>query len=702
VAAALARDGNVQYAEPDYIARRAAAPNDPRYGDQWALAKIQIGGAWNVTNGTETTIIAVLDSGIDLTHPDLTPNFWSNPGEIAGNGVDDDSNGFVDDMLGWNFIVGSNDLMDDNGHGTLVAGLAAARTNNSIGIAGVCGNCRLMPVKVMQGSGAANYSDIAAGIYYAANKGAKVINFSLGGYADSQTLRDAVNYAVALNTTLVGGAGNDNLGDAFYPAAYDNVIAVAGTNQSDVKTGFSNYGTWVDVSAPGEAVLTTANGGDYLTSSGTSFSSPIAAGLAGLILSAHPDWTPAMVRAQLIHTADSIDAANPTYAGKLGAGRINATRAIQAPSPILTVGGYSVNGVPNGRPNFGESATLNVSVYNDWADATNVNGTLSTTDPNVTVTSGSASFGNIASGQTGTNSTAFQIAVATAAGYNHAIPFSLALTANGGYATTVNFTVTTQSNQTNFSGTITGDVLWTSDRIYNVTGNLGIAPGATLTIQPGTTIKFTGNFALNIGGTLIADGTSSEPITFMPSTTGGTWNRIYFDDTSTDAVTDGLGNYIRNSTRSVRAPTAYVSGNILRYVSVQGATNGIVCNNATPYLYQVTTDKGGVNCTLGDTPLWLQNSTLAAGVNVTGTLPAYPIPEPLPVNVTIQRNTIRGGGITVNNLGANVYTNTVSGGVKIGTGQFPATRYPAADCVLGHYRVDTFTLTHTRVKAPLT
>ncbi|MFQ5420969.1 MAG: S8 family serine peptidase, partial [Anaerolineae bacterium] len=448
VATALTADPDVEYAEPDYIARQADAPDDPRYGEQWALQKIQIEGAWTVVTGTSAIVIAMVDSGIDLEHPDLVPNLWTNPGEVPDNGVDDDGNGFVDDVRGWNFVSGSNDVGDDNGHGTLVAGIAAARTDNGTGIAGVCGQCRTMPVKVMQPSGVANYSDIAAGVAYAAAKGARVINLSLGGYANSRALQDAIAYAVSQNVVVVGGAGNDNTSRPFYPAAYDDVIAVAGTTISDTRAAFSNYGPWVDLSAPGEDILTTALGGDYVQNSGTSMAAAYGAGLAGLLLSLHPDWTPALVRAQLMHTADSIDVLNPSYEGQLGSGRLNAAQAIQPPVPILTYAGYSINGTSNGRPEFGADVALTVSVYNDWADAQNVTGTLSTADPYVTVVTDTAVFGDISSGQTVANSVPFSTTIDTTAGYNHPIPFTLALSANnGGYTATLAFTVTTRSSE---------------------------------------------------------------------------------------------------------------------------------------------------------------------------------------------------------------------------------------------------------------
>ena len=408
---ALAMLPEIAFAEPDYLAYPAGALHesesprirqlhplfsetqltidDPLYDQQWGLGKINIEGGWSATYGTPTVSIAVIDSGIDLTHIDLAAHLWVNPGEIAGNGVDDDNNSYIDDVNGWDFVSGSNDVSDDNGHGTLVSGVAAAVGGNGQGIAGTCPQCSLMTVKVMQASGVANYSDIASGVMYAAQKGAKVINISLGGYANSNILRTAIDAAASTyGAVIVAGAGNDNLDQPFYPAAYDNVLAVAGTQSDDTKVGTSNYATWVDVSAPGIDIRTTALGGGWVDNSGTSFAAPFASGLAGLLRTLHPDWNQSTIRSQIVHTTDEIESANPTYAGLLGSGRLNAGTAMQAPHPLLAMSGYAVNGQADGRPILGASSQLTVTLSNDWWNALGVTGVLSTTDPYVTMTNG--------------------------------------------------------------------------------------------------------------------------------------------------------------------------------------------------------------------------------------------------------------------------------------------------------------------------
>ena len=663
--AALNANPNIEWAEPDYIARATVAPNDPLYAEQWGVAKIDAPAAWDVVTGTPAIVIAIIDSGIDLTHPDLQANLWVNPAEVPGNGIDEDSNGYVDDVRGWNFVNGTNNVSDGGGHGTQVAGVAAAVTNNALGIAGVCWNCKIMPVRVMADSGISNYSDIALGVKYAADKGAHVINLSLGGYAYSNALRDAINYAVNdNNVVVVAGAGNDNVSTPFYPAAYDNVIAVAGTTDVDTKADFSDYGAWVDVSAPAVDIMTTYLGGDWGLANGTSLAAPFVAGVAALIRSQHPEWNATMVRNQILQTADPIDTLNPSYAGQLGFGRDNAAQAMQAPRPAIALAGISVNGDPLGRPIPGESATVAITLRNDWWDADGVTGVLSTTDPYVTFNQATASYGDLASGATGTSSPIYAFTIASGAGYNHPIPFTLTVNADdGAYSVTHTFTVTTRSGEELVCGSILQDTVWTSDKTYIATCNIGIAPGVTLTIQPGTEVRFNDTYGLNVGGTLLADGTADQPIRMVANGANG-WRGIRFDDASVDAQADTEGQYW--------------SGNLLRYVEIEGSTFGINVLSATPYLAHLDLDattvvSQSISGSLGATPLWLMDSVISGGetaVVLTGAVNAHRnviagvgvIVSTGPV--TISSNVFSGGGVEVNNGG----TGTISDNVITGGG----------------------------------
>jgi subtilisin family serine protease len=267
----------------------------------------------------------VVDAGIDSSHPDLAGQLWVNPGEIPDNGLDDDRNGHVDDIHGWNMVDNNADLSDSTGHGTAMAGIIAAARNDQ-GITGVCPDCRLMVVKVTGDDGLARYPLIAAGIAYAAQNGADVINISLRGRVNSSALWKAVAKA-SQRAVVASGAGNDGGTAPVYPGAYDRVLAVAATAQNDTKLESSNHGDWVDVAAPGSEIRTCRNGGGYWSKSGTSVAAAVASGLAGLLRCQHPDWSPEQVHAQIVQTADCVDSMNPRYKHQLGSGRINADRA---------------------------------------------------------------------------------------------------------------------------------------------------------------------------------------------------------------------------------------------------------------------------------------------------------------------------------------------------------------------------------------
>ncbi len=346
----LKKNPDVVYAERNGIAQAAAIPNDPYFDQLWGLHNTgQTGGtpgadihapeAWDLWTGDDDIILAVTDTGVDYNHPDLAGKMWVNPGEDLNhngvvdpedfNGVDDDGNGFIDDIRGWDFVYGDNNPNDVFGHGTHCSGTAAAIANNGVGIAGVCWHCRIMPVKCLGDDGFGPYDVIANSIYYATDMGAKVISMSLGGTSDSSLLQDAVEYAYEHDVVIVVAAMNNNNDGPAYPAMYEHVIAVGATNHNDRKADFSNYGSWVDVSAPGVNILSTFPDNQYKSWQGTSMATPHVSGLAVLIRSLVPYFTNADVINQIISTTDNIDALNPGYAGLLGSGRINAFKALQ-------------------------------------------------------------------------------------------------------------------------------------------------------------------------------------------------------------------------------------------------------------------------------------------------------------------------------------------------------------------------------------
>jgi subtilisin family serine protease len=346
---------NVEWAEPNYIRKIAIIPDDTNWSLQWALPKIEAPTAWDITTGTAQTVIAVIDTGVDWDHPDLASQIWQNTDEVL-DGSDTDGNGYVDDIRGYDFVSVTadvvypgedyaprdNDPMDFHGHGTHVSGIVASQTNNSLGVAGTCWNCKIMAVRAgykgTDGNGYLEDADCAAAIEYATDNGADIINMSWGDSVSASVIQTAVNYAYSAGVLLVGAAGNQNVSSQFYPAAYSNVIAVAAVDQNDQKASYSNYGSWVDVSAPGGdgggegRIYSTFFDDSYAYSIGTSMASPHVAGLAALLKSFRPSWTHDQLRAKILEKADNIDSLNPDYEGLLGSGRINAYQTFDPPS----------------------------------------------------------------------------------------------------------------------------------------------------------------------------------------------------------------------------------------------------------------------------------------------------------------------------------------------------------------------------------
>jgi thermitase len=321
--AAFKADPGVEFAEPDYIAQVAYEPNDLYYGDgtQWGPQKVFASQAWDLSTGDPNVIIAIIDSGADPNHPDLT-------GKL---------------VTGYNFLNDSTGTTDDHGHGTHVAGIVAAATDNGVGIAGVAFDSRIMPLKVYDKSTSPWYSRIANAIIYAADHGAEVINLSLGNYPSSGYLQYAVNYAWDAGCVLVGAAGNNNSSDPFYPAAYDHVIGVSATDQSDVKASWSNWGSYISVAAPGVSIYSTYwnSGSTYTNMSGTSMAAPHVAGLAALLFSQDGTRSNATVRSLIEGSADDLgDAGWDQY---YGYGRINAYRALGTVSAVIAPTGGSLS-----------------------------------------------------------------------------------------------------------------------------------------------------------------------------------------------------------------------------------------------------------------------------------------------------------------------------------------------------------------------
>ncbi len=343
-------------------------PNDLANYDMWGLTKMSCPAAWDRQHGNAPILVTTIDTGCKITHPDLAANMFINPAEdVNGNGVwdssdvnglDEDMNGYIDDLIGWDFVTADVDptqqavgedyapwdnqvFPDIHGHGTHVMGTAAGVTDNATGVAAASWNVRALPLRAgfawinssgqLRGSG--YEEDFAAAVQYAADMGVRVISISFGGGTSNPMYEVVINYARMNNVLIFGAAGNSNNSQRTYPGAYDSVVAVAATDRSDLKASFSSFGTWVDLSAPGVSICSTLPNStytpyDYGCWSGTSMATPNAAAVAGLLLSYLSTLTATQAINYLQAGSDNIYGLNPTYTGLLGSGRVNAANTL--------------------------------------------------------------------------------------------------------------------------------------------------------------------------------------------------------------------------------------------------------------------------------------------------------------------------------------------------------------------------------------
>ncbi len=398
--AELNRDPEVEFAQPNYIYRICRDPNDPDFADQYAHQLIQMQKAWDISTGSRDIVVAVMDTGVDVNHPDLKENIWVNKGEIPDNKKDDDGNGYVDDVHGWNFGSGDSKVSPTGGptstssHGTQVAGVMAAVGNNGTGVVGVNWQCSIMVLRL---SLSFTSKEVSEALNYAAANGARVVNMSFGGDTfgpeGDPIVKTAIDNAYAKGVLLVASAGNSDSSRPHYPAAYYNVMAVSSTNGEDTKTGHSTFGPWVDIAAPGTDIVTTNLGNEYVATAGTSFSSPYVGAVAALVFAHRPKLTAVEARALLEGTTD------PLYYGDLdpnlcyiGTGRVNAYKALLEADQAYPLGEIAVPGPRQTYASDVNRIDLTVFVHGDsyqldyrlfgQTDWTALTQGVSPTDPN--------------------------------------------------------------------------------------------------------------------------------------------------------------------------------------------------------------------------------------------------------------------------------------------------------------------------------
>ncbi|MCF6268518.1 MAG: S8 family serine peptidase [Melioribacteraceae bacterium] len=481
----LNRDPSIEYAEPVYLSKFESVPDDPLYSSLYHLPQIKAPEAWDIQSNSSDVIIGIIDSGVDWDHEDLADNIWINTAEIPDNGIDDDGNGYIDDVRGWDFVTGvsgsedfnadpnedgetpDNDPMDFNGHGTHVAGIAGATTNNGIGIASASYGATIMALRCgyqsRDGNGYVPSIFAAEAYIYAADNGAVITNQSSGN--SGKAILDAAYYAFLNGVLIVESAGN---GDAVTPSglgAQPWVISVASVNQDDVKTYYSSYGEYVNVSAPGGelfvgndtwGILSTIvhpsnfyGGQLYTKFQGTSMSAPLVASAAALVKANEPSISVVDLFSRIVGTADNIDGLNPDYTGLLGSGRINLHRALTetvSAEPLFKIVKSEILdplGNNNGFLDAGEEVELKITFRNVWQNANNVSVSLLTESPwPVVINNGTSNLGNV----TGVLDTVSWEATATftISAAEDAIPISgqflLNITSDG-FAQTIDYTI---------------------------------------------------------------------------------------------------------------------------------------------------------------------------------------------------------------------------------------------------------------------
>ena len=365
----------ISYVQPNYEQKTLAIPNDPRFEELYAMRNVgQTGGtsgcdisatlAWDRTTGNESVIVGVIDSGVDYNHEDLTANMWVNSGEVPGDGIDNDGNGVVDDVYGYNSIEDSGDPMDDNKHGTHCAGTIAAVGNNGIGVAGVCWTARIMALKFLDANGRGDTANALACIEYAVLNGAKILSNSWGGGAYSYALKEMIDAVGKQGVLFVAAAGNEGTNNdvtPHYPSSYscENIIAVLSVDHNDRRASSSCYGLEsVDIAAPGVNILSCYMGGGYVKLSGTSMATPHVSGAAALLLSVNQGMTPYQIKEILMNSGDPV-AEGLCVSGK----RLNVARALRSSGRWLSV---SKERIENLEP--GTQTDLGITFDAGWCE----------------------------------------------------------------------------------------------------------------------------------------------------------------------------------------------------------------------------------------------------------------------------------------------------------------------------------------------
>ncbi len=415
--AKIRKDSSVLYAEPDYIIQIDDAPNDFFYDRLWGLEKINVEPAWELTEGDDSVIVAVIDTGVDYSHKDLRDNMYVNQGEIPDNGIDDDGNGYIDDIYGYDFVRNDPDPMDESGHGTHCAGTIGAVGHNALGVIGVSPKVKIMALRFLNRRGIGYNSDAIRCIEYAVDNGAHVLSNSWGGSSYSSALKEAIKYAESKGIVFVAAAGNSNLNtDRYphYPSCYDgdNVISIGASDSSDAKASFSNYGKrTVDVFAPGVGIISTFPGNQFKSYSGTSMATPHVAGAIALFKSFNKEDSPSILKQRIMDSSDILSGMENFC---VSSGRLNVGNMIVNSNPPIHFDISSViieGGDGDGFAESGEVLDVFIEIKNKSGVMRDLSADLISTNGKVTVLSSHAEYPDMLPGDRTHGKEAFRIRV---------------------------------------------------------------------------------------------------------------------------------------------------------------------------------------------------------------------------------------------------------------------------------------------------
>lgn len=563
----------VEFAEPNYKAYITADANsfgyEPLFSQLWGLSAINMPQLWGVKKiSQKRPVIAILDTGIDIAHPDLAANVWTNAAEAEGEeGYDNDNNGFKNDIHGWDFINQTGTIRDFNGHGTHCAGIAAAIGDNRLGVVGANPDALIMPITIMQSDGTGDLATIIRGIDYAIAMGADVLSMSIGTYATSLALEQALGRAYQ-NAILVAAAGNDGYclnhkhperGQKepmpMFPAAYNFVLGVQASAASGAMASFSNFDDdgafftgWgedklynYELRAPGASIMSIWPGGKYRSLSGTSMACPLVAGALSRLIQCKEIGSKEELFGDLIHSTTRV-------------GDLDIYKAYQwndtNRQPSLSFVTYAIDdseGDGDGRPDAGETIAIYPTLRNAWGTAANIQISIEPDeleDPNIVeFLDANVAFGSdLSSYAKNTASTPLRIKISETCADNRHIKLLLKAKCDNITSDMEQPVVLVANNMVEIGGVISENTTLTADQVYYVANDLAIMEGATLTIEPGTRLEFAANKSLSSFGKLQAKGTPEKPIIFTGHAGEGPWGYIQSHKPSRE-LSSGFGIY---------------------------------------------------------------------------------------------------------------------------------------------------------------